>query len=339
MTDESSIIARLSRNIPSCLGWMDSREVPVGIGDDAAVVRPRSGGDWVFSTDAFIEGRHFLSRAHPPHAVGYKALARAVSDLAAMGAAPRYFLLTLALPAGRTGSWLERFARGMGHAARRFGMRLIGGDVSRADCVGAALTVIGEAPHKRVLARRGARPGDALYVSGRLGAAQTGLEILLRSGAAAGARAARSVVLRRQLYPEPRLALGQWLAAQRLASAAMDISDGLSTDLSRLCAAGGVGAVVHAGSLPLAGSESLRSRGARRSRHDAADLRRALHGGEDYELLFTVRPRLVTRMPREFRGVPLTRIGEIAARRAILLERDGRMQVLRPLGWDHFARR
>src|SRR5208282_1157759 len=195
MRNEASIIARLIRIIPSRSGLRPSSDVPVGIGDDAAVIRPRPGYESVVSTDALVEGSHFLDHLHPPHVVGYKSLARAVSDLAAMGAAPRYFLLTLALPAGKAGAWLDLFARGMALAARQFDMHLIGGDVSRHDQVTAALTVIGEARAGRVLTRSGARPGDAIYVTGRLGAAQAGLELLRREGPRALTRRAGSYSL------------------------------------------------------------------------------------------------------------------------------------------------
>ena len=338
MKDEAAIINRLARVIPSCIGAKPLAGVPVGIGDDAAVVRASRGRDWVVSTDAFIEGRHFLTRIHPAYAAGFKALARATSDLAAMGATPRYFLLTLALPARRAGDWLGGFARGMARGARMFGMRLIGGDVSRDDHVAAAVTVIGEAPRQGVLTRGGGRAGDAVFVTGRLGAAQAGLEVVLRGGARAVVRRAGSEWIDRHLFPYPRLAIGRMLAGRRLASAAIDVSDGLSTDLARLCAASRAGAVIHAASLPLAGEEYSRKRDAGPPRDAAAELHRALHGGDDYELLFTVPRRLVGRVPALVRGVAITRIGELTAGRAILLETGGRTRKLRPLGWDHFAR-
>jgi len=339
MRNEADIIARLMREIPSRAGKAHPSDALLGIGDDAAVMRLSPGCHSVVSTDAFIEGSHFRARIHPPYAVGYKALARAVSDLAAMGATPRYFLLMLALPARRTGSWLRWFARGMGHAARLFHMRLIGGDVSRDDHVVASVTVIGEALRKRVLTRSGGHAGDAVYVTGRLGAAQSGLEIVSREGRRAFLRRAGSYWIHRHVFPIPRLAIGQMLASRRLASAAMDISDGLSTDLARLCAASRVGAVVHAAALPLAGKEhSWHGEPSALGDRDS-DLRRALHGGEDYELLFTVPRRLVSRVPSGFRGVPITRIGELTARRAILLETNGQTRKLRALGWDHFSRR
>lgn len=341
MRDEAAIIARLSRVIPSCIGARHALGVPLGIGDDAALVRPPRDHDWVLSTDAFVEDSHFLVRLHPPHAVGYKALARAVSDLAAMGTAPRYFLLTLALPAGRAGRWLDSFARGMAGAARLFRMRLIGGDISHHEHVVAVLTVTGEARSGRVLTRSGARAGDAIYVSGRLGAAQTGLEILLQEGVRALAHRPIPYSLHRHLYPEPRLALGAWLASHQLASAGMDISDGLSTDLARLCTASRVGAVVHASLLPVAREMRPGSRRATPSADEDPAIRRALNGGEDYELLFTVPRPLASRIPHRFRGLPLTRIGEVVSRRrGVLLEFvDGRRSPLLPRGWDHFTRR
>jgi thiamine-monophosphate kinase len=340
MIDEASIINRLRRVIPSHAGPSHARRraalrIPIGIGDDAAVLAASRGCEWVVSTDSFIEGVHFLARLHSPDAAGYKALARATSDLAAMGATPRYFLLTLSLPAQRAGAWLDGFACGMARAARRFGMRLVGGDVSRHSSVAATLTVIGDVRRGAALTRSGARPGDALYVSGELGAAQAGLETLRREGARASARHAHSYSLARHLSPDPRLRLALWLARNRLASAAMDISDGLSTDLARLCEASGVGAAVRAASLPL-----VREPGRVATPRDAAAaLERALDGGEDYELLFTVPHRLASRVPKRLGGVPITRIGEITLKRKlVLLNADGRVQPLRAHGWDHFRK-
>ncbi|HKO05587.1 MAG TPA: thiamine-phosphate kinase [Candidatus Acidoferrales bacterium] len=339
MRNEASIIARLGRIIPSRIGVRASRDVPLGIGDDAALVELSRGCELVLSTDAFVEGAHFLAHLHPADAVGYKALSRAVSDLAAMGAAPRYFLLTLALPAGKVGAWLDLFARGMARAARRFGMRLIGGDVSRHDRVVAALTVMGEVRRGHALTRSGAHPGEALYVTGRLGAAQAGLELLLREGPRGIARRADSYSLKRHLYPDPRLGVGAWLGAKKLTSAAMDISDGLSTDLARLCAASGVGAVVNASLLPVFREERPGVRRASAGRDGAAALRRALHGGEDYELLFSVPRRLVTRIPGRLGSIPLTRIGEITrGRHVVLVDSMGRARPLLPGGWEHFGR-
>jgi len=331
---EASIIARLQRAIPSHAGRRDERAVPLGIGDDAAVVRASRALDWVVSTDAFVEGAHFLARLHPARSIGYKALARATSDLAAMGATPRWFLLTLSLPTRRAGNWLDEFARGMSGAAHRFGMRLIGGDVSRHTSIVAALTVIGEVRTGRAMRRSGARPGDAIYVTGRLGAAEAGLGLLRRGGPTAIKRHARSYSLQRHLYPEPRLAIGEWLAREKLASAAMDLSDGVSTDLARLCEASGAGALLRSDAIPCAPDARSES-----PTPWQRLLLRALHGGEDYELLFTVPPRRAKRIPQTFHGVPITRIGEITSQRGVrLLDRAGRLRLLSAGGWDHFSR-
>ncbi|HKV28234.1 MAG TPA: thiamine-phosphate kinase, partial [Candidatus Acidoferrales bacterium] len=219
-----------------------------GIGDDAAVLRPSAGSEWVISCDSSLEGVHFR-RNYPPESVGYKALARAISDLAAMGARPRYFLMALALPAAKTGKWLDRFASGMSRAAREFGLWLIGGDVSQTPGVTITITVLGEIPFDRVIPRSGAKPGDFIYVSGTLGSAQLGLEIVRRS---LSRQPSLKKHLRPHFYPRIPISLGRDLARQRIPSAMMDISDGLSTDLERLCAASHVGARIRADRLPTA---------------------------------------------------------------------------------------
>jgi thiamine-monophosphate kinase len=264
--------------------------------------------------------------------VGYKALARAVSDIPAMGARPELFLLNLSLPADRTGRWLDGMLSGMARAARQFGLRLAGGDTAQSPKknpkIGLSITVIGTAEGGRILRRSGAHPGDSIFVSGRLGAAQLGLELILR-GRFTAARWKR--LLAPQYYPKLALALGPWLAQRGVASAAMDISDGLSIDLHRLCKASGVGARIEAGKIPCAAvPRELRS-----LKLDALTL--ALHGGEDYALLFTVPKRLAARIPRMFRWTKLTQIGEIVRRRGVrLIGADGKDSPLEPLGWDHF---
>src|SRR3984893_19468096 len=176
MASERELIERVTRSLPSQVG----PGLRVGIGDDAAVIRPSAGVEWVLTTDAFIENVHFLLRVHPPEAVGYKALARATSDLAAMGAQPRYFLLGLALPRSCTAKWFDRFLKGMSRAARRFGLVLAGGDTTRNPQAAINLTVIGEVVPGRAVLRSGARPGDMICVSGALGEAELGLRLLLQ---------------------------------------------------------------------------------------------------------------------------------------------------------------
>ncbi len=319
------MLARIIRALPSRAG----AGLRIGIGDDAAVLRPGRGLEWAISSDALIEDVHFLASRQPPEAVGYKALARATSDLAAMGARPRYFLLNLALPRERTGRWLDACLRGMGRAARRFGMRLAGGDTARSRAIALNLTVLGEIAPGRAVLRSGARAGDLIFVTGKLGAAQLGLEIVLR-GLARSARWRK--YLAAHYYPEPPVALGQWLARRALASAMMDLSDGLSTDLTRLCMASGVGARIAAERLPVVEVPATLGLG---GGIDAPRL--ALHGGEDYQLLFTVPAPVARRIPARRDGVGITEIGEIVRGRGIeLCTDDGGSTRVTAGGWDHF---
>lgn len=343
MEAEDQLIDRIARALVPARGRGSSARcsgalVKMGIGDDAAVLACGGGSDWILTCDAFIEGVHFLRHLHPPDSVGYKSLARATSDIAAMGGMPRAFLLTLALPAKLTGSWLDQFLRGMKRAAHELEVRLIGGDTTNAPRVFISITVLGETPRGRAILRSGARPGDVIYVSGRLGRAQLGLETVrcgvrdAKSGDA-GLRAA----LKQHLYPGIRVELGAWLARRRIASAMMDLSDGLSTDLPRLCRASGVGARIDSRLIPCV---EIPQRAARTLRGVQIDpLRIALDGGEDYELLFTVSRRNVSKL----HGAPgfsqLAAIGEITRERKILLlDSAGRARPLLSRGWDPFRK-
>jgi thiamine-monophosphate kinase len=328
---EENLIERIRRRIPSSEGG----SLRVGIGDDAAVLRAPAGADWVLTCDPFLEDVHFLSGVHPPEAVGYKSLARATSDIAAMGARPEVFLLNMAIPAARTGRWLDGMLSGIARATRKFGLRLAGGDTSQPagsnPKIALNITVMGTVPRGRGLRRSGARPGDAIFVSGQLGAAQLGLELILR-GLTRQARC--KDLLAPQFYPTPALRLGRWLARSGAASAAMDISDGLSSDLHRLCKASGVGARIYADKLPCVSIPGeLASLGL-----DA--LAMALHGGEDYGLLFTVPKRWATRIPRRIAGTVVTRVGEmVRGHEVVLVGADGKRSPLEPRGWDHFRPR
>jgi thiamine-monophosphate kinase len=330
MDGEQSLIDRIQRAIPSRprRTALASSRLRLGIGDDAALISPARGLDSVVTCDASLENVHFLVDAQSPDSIGYKSLARATSDIAAMGAVPRYFLLSLALPARRVGKWLDGFLAGMSRAARECGLLLAGGDTSCQPTVAVSITVIGEIGRGAALMRSGARPGDLIYVSGALGAAQLGLQ-LIRRGLYRNKR--WKPLLRRHYYPAIRLALGKFLAARRLASAMIDLSDGLSTDLARLCASSRVSARIRKESIPaVAVPPLLRARG-----FDPLAL--ALHGGDDYELLFTVPRRLAKKIPKRHLGVCLTPIGEIIQGRKIrLVDKDGRAAPLDPLGWDHF---
>jgi thiamine-monophosphate kinase len=309
----------------------------LGIGDDAAIVVPdrRRRTEWVLSCDAFLAGVHFFAKAHPADSVGYKSLARATSDLAAMGATPRLFLLSLALPGSCTGRWLDEFLRGMGRASRSLGLRLAGGDTTKSSTVSISITVLGEVARGRALTRSGARPGDIIYVSGRLGQAQLGLQ-LIRSGLGREPSLAR--LLAPHLYPKIRLELGAWLAQGRVASAMLDISDGLSTDLARLCAASGVGARLLASRIPRVRVPDAHAAQLGGLKLDPFEM--ALHGGDDYELLFAVPARRAKRLRSAPGSSALTAIGEITgAKQIVLVGADGRARRLEPRGWDPFRKK
>lgn len=329
---EQQLIERIADTVPSCTLTGRAKGLLLGIGDDAAVLRPIQGRDLVVSCDAFLQGVHFVNRTHTPESVGYKCLARAASDIAAMGAKPTYFLLSLALPVSKTDRWLDRFLFGMRRAARSLGIYLAGGDVSKYPSVVISITVLGEVKPGLALLRSGAQPGDLVYVSGRLGKAQLGLELMLGG---LGRRHSLRSLLRAHLYPDARIELGGWLARHRVASAAMDLSDGLSTDLARLCAASHVGAQIWVEQLPRV-RIPRKIRGLR-GMHKIREEELALHGGEDYELLFTVPAHLVSRLERAPGAGQLVCIGKILrGRKLILTESSGRTSELIPRGWDPF---
>jgi thiamine-monophosphate kinase len=318
---------KLIQRIAKAAAFKSGRRLALGIGDDAALLIPRAGFETILTCDWFLEGSHFLLDKHPAESIGWKCLARAVSDVAAMGGAPTHFLLSLAIPETHIGPWLDRFLRGLVLAARRFDCRLAGGDTTRHDQILINVTVAGEIRDDRAVPRSGAKPGDLIYVSGRLGEAEFGLRSLLQNRRA-GPRDSRCV--KKHLYPEPRLALGQWLAGKRIATSMMDLSDGLSSDLPRLCAASGVGARIVTSKLP-----KLKLRGESPKDLDLTEL--ALNGGDDYELLFMVRPSWARRLPAKFQGIPLNCIGEITRQpRLLLLEPGGREETLPARGWDPF---
>lgn len=305
-------------------------QLRLGIGDDCALLRPRANEELAVTTDLSIAGRHFQLGWHPPEAVGHRTLARGLSDLAAMGARPLAAFLSLGLPRklvqGRGGhnAWIDNFLDGFLALARATGTPLAGGDLAESPFLVADIVLLGAVRRGGALLRSGARPGDWLYVTGALGGAAAGLATLASQGRIPSTGRRLEPALAAHLSPQPRLAQGQWLVKHKAATAALDISDGLSTDLAHLCDESGVAAEVDAASLPI---------------HRAASLEQALHGGEDYELLFTVSP--ATRLPRSIAGVPVTRIGQMVRRHArrpqiALLTAQGR-QPLAPRGWEHFA--
>ena len=275
-----------------------------GIGDDCAILRPRANEDLVFTTDFLLEGRHFELATHTAADIGHKALARSLSDLAAMGSEPVFCLVSLAIPPALTTRWLKNFYRGFLALASRYRVTLAGGDLARFDKVLVDVMCCGRVPHGKALTRSGAKPGDSIYVTGELGASAHGLATH------------RGPSWRRHLRPEPRIEAGIML--RRLgASACMDLSDGLSLDLARLCRESDVSAEI-ASALPLA---------------DGATLAEALHGGEDYELLFTAPSK--KKIPPRLASLPATRIGIITLGNPGRVRLDG--HPLDAKGFDHFA--
>ena len=324
---ERLILDRICEGFRSILSSAGRSALRLAPGDDAALWRPRAGYETILTCDWFLEGTHFLADRHPPEVVGYKCLARAVSDIAAMGGQTRCFLLSLAFPDARADQWLRKFLNGARKASRVLSCPIAGGDTTRRNEILINITVVGEARRGRAILRSGAHSGDAIFVTGRLGEAQYGLSLLLEPSKGISLGDKR---LRKHFYPEPRLATGLWLANHRLATAMMDLSDGLSSDLPKFCEASGVGARVEEQALPRVKIEKKYSK-----KFDATEL--ALHGGDDYELLFTVARKDVERIPEKIARVPVTRIGEVTAERRVLLARkDGAAAVLKNKGWDPF---
>jgi len=328
---EDELIERIRRRIPSSAGGV----LRLGIGHDAAVVRPER-RDWVVTCDQFLEGVHFLADKHPPESVGYKSLVRATSDVVAMAAQPRLFLLSLALPAERTGAWLNRMLSGMARASGLLDLRLAGGDTTRSPGkngrIGLNLMVLGESARGARMGRAGAKPGDEIYVTGVLGRAQLGLE-LLSKGHTDQPKYGR--LLAPHYYPTLALDLALWLGRNRQVSAMMDISDGLSTDLARFCKSSCVGARIYADQIPAVDVPGSLQRS---KAFDPLTL--ALHGGEDYGLLFTVARRKASRIPRVFSRTRISRIGEVVRGSGVsIVTAGGGSSPLTPGGWDPFGKR
>jgi len=365
---EKALIARVRR-----MAKRTNAAVVTGIGDDCAVLSlaPQSAAgklrwrearspliahrsrlaargsklevlDILVTTDFSLEGIHFRRDWHSPESIGHRCLARGLSDIAAMGGEPVAALLSLALPRDLPQSWVGRFARSLIGMAERYGVALAGGDTAESpDGILADIVVVGSVPKGKAVLRSGARPGDRIYVSGELGgsaaavAQMRGLvpspESRVPSHKSHPGKKAREKLNPREyprhFFPEPRIELGRVLRETGLVTAMIDTSDGLSTDLAHICDESGVGAEIQAELIP-------RARVGKPARE--VDLQFALHGGEDYELLFTVPAS--KRVPSRIAGVPITYIGHITRGRKIyLVKRQVRCE-LQPTGWEHFRR-
>ena len=303
--------------------WVD-----VGPGDDAAVVKPPRGLREVLTTDALVDGVHFDQAFVPPDAIGHRALAVNLSDLAAMGAEPRAALLSLALPAEMVIGVLDALLDGFLAHARAHRATLLGGNITRTPGpLVISVTALGTVRPRRALTRAGARPGDEIYVTGAVGDAAAGLA-MLRVGLAV-----ESACAQRYLRPEPRVRAGSQLAHHGAASSCVDLSDGLADGLRQLARASGVGVELETAALPISGEA--------RAWHAAAGtdpVAAALGGGDDYELLFTVRPRHRGRLRgarRRIGDLPITRIG-VVTRGSDLVVRDASGSRELPHGFEHF---
>jgi thiamine-monophosphate kinase len=296
--------------------------VVTGIGDDCAVLRFRPGRNLLTTTDFSLENVHFKRAWHPAESVGHRCLARGLSDIAAMGGDPLAAFLSLALPSKLPQSWVDGFMTGLLKLAREFNVTLAGGDTAQSPSgILADIIVVGSVPTGKAVLRSGARPGDRIYVTGALGGSAAALNLLFSKRKKLPPKRFAS-----HFFPQPRVVQGRVLRAKNLATSMIDISDGLSTDLSHICEESHVGAEIWAKSIPRATVGRQKK---------PVELKYALHGGDDYELLFTARP--TRRVPSEISGIPITCIGEITiGRRMLIAMETGKRSTLKPGGWQHF---
>jgi thiamine-monophosphate kinase len=295
-----------------------------GIGDDCAVLRWPSGEDALVTTDFSLEGIHFRREWHPPEVVGHRCLTRGLSDIAAMGGNPVVAFLSLALPRNLSQNWVDRFLKGFLALADEFKVSLAGGDTAESPAgILADIMVLGSVPTGKAILRSSAHPGDRIYVTGELGGASAGLQKLF-----AGQKV-RPQDFPRHFHPVPRVSIGRFLRERGLANAMIDLSDGLSTDLAHICEESAVGAEILATAIPRA---TIGRDG------NEVEPHHALHGGDDYELLFTA-PR-GKRVPSRIADLPVTLIGHIQRRKNMVLRNDHGVGIeLKPQGWQHFSQK
>jgi len=297
--------------------------VLVGIGDDASVLRVPKDHEILVTTDFSLEGVHFRRNWHPPEWVGHRCLTRGLSDIAAMGGEPMAAFLSLAVPASLPQKWVDDFFRGFLTLAKRFHVELAGGDIAQSPGgVLADIALVGSVPKGKALLRSQARPGDLIYVTGSLGGSAATLKQLYNKPK----KRLWPADFAGHFFPEPRIAGGSILREKRLATSAIDLSDGLSTDLSHICEESSAGAEIWQDAVPRARIGKPPSE---------VDIELALHGGEDYELLFTATRKV--RVPGTIAGVRITEIGRITRGHRIVLRRpSGKAVEFEPHGWEHF---
>ena len=326
---ERALIARIKARV-SMPSW-----VVIGPGDDAAVIRPERGAFDVLTTDALVEGVHFDRRFVPPDAIGHRALAANLSDLAAMGASPRAALLSLALPPSLDVTDFEQLVDGVLAVAATYKVTLIGGNITQTSgALTVDITAIGSAKPRKILTRAGARPGDEVYVTGALGEAAVGLQRLQLAGLSGHEGPADSCVTR-YLRPQPRVRAGMLLGRNRAASSCMDVSDGLADCVRQVAEASGVGVTLDANKIPI--PVEVRQAQERRGQDP---LEPALSGGDDYELFFTVRPAHRGRLRavcQQLGDLPITRIGVVTKGQELLVrDENGTRPLPTVYGYEHF---
>lgn len=311
---ERKLIERIRR----MAGAGRNRALLRGIGDDCAILRPPRGSELLVTTDLCIEDVHFRRKWHPSRSIGHRCLTRGLSDIAAMAGEPLACFLSLGLPPKLPQAWVDDFMRGLLQLSGKFKIPLAGGDISSADKIMADILVLGYAPAGAAVQRGGACSGDRIYVTGELGGSASILQKLYAGRKVAAKKSSR------HFYPIPRLQAARWLRQKKIPSAMIDLSDGLSVDLAHICEESRVSAAIYEENIPVA-------RG--------AEPGLALHGGEDYELLFTAPAS--SKVPSRIAGVPVTLIGEVHAGvsggpHVQIFDKSGRHQRLRPAGWQHF---
>src|SRR5215217_849482 len=335
MRSEFDFINALRQRVAS-----SSQSIVTGLGDDAAVFRSSPGKETVVSTDLLVENIDFRRTTTPPYLLGHKALAVSLSDLAAMGARPLWGLVSIGIPEDIWQTdFVDRFYDGWLDLANRYGVQLIGGDTSRTnEHIVIDSIAIGECLAGMAVKRTGASPADQIFVTGSLGAAAAGLRLIERGAHLAEQNLADEDsqkldhVLMRQLRPDPRVGWGIVLGEERLATSMIDLSDGLSSDINHLCAASGVGALIDSSLLPI--DDRVQELCGRRA---LDPLQLALLGGEDFELLFTVKPGNVARLPRKVDGAGIKCIGTVqSASEGVKISEGSRTWALKPGGWMHF---
>ena len=334
---ECQLVQALTRSF----GYSRSSSIVKGIGDDAAIIRSRESHNWLVSTDLLLEDIHFDLRFTSFFDIGYRAAVANLSDIAAMGGTPQYLLVALAIPSHHSMVDLQALYRGLRSPCQLHHVRLIGGDTSASrKGIFISITVIGTVEPNKALQRSGAQIGDYIYTTGTLGDSRAGLEILLtntkQSKTAIGDRISRFLI-KRHLRPTPRIDMGRWLSTHQLATAAIDLSDGLSGDLNHVCQESGVGAQIDETMIPISSQYKAftRQRG-----HDPTQM--ALRGGEDYELLFTVPARYRTKFTRlvKQKNLHITKIGIIQSKKdGIRLKlANGTFRPILVNSYDHFRK-